>query len=86
MIYKLLLNKYWVDQIYDALIVMPIYRFAIFCWKVVDELIIDTVFVNGSAFTVELTGDLMRFTTTGNVRNYALAVALAVFALAAFMW
>ncbi len=86
MIYKLLLNKYWVDEIYDVLIVMPIYRFAIFCWKVVDELIIDTFFVNGAAFTVELTGDLMRFTTTGNVRNYALAVALAVFALAAFMW
>jgi len=84
--YKLLLNKYWVDEIYDVLIVMPMYRFAIFCWKVVDELIIDTIFVNGAAFTVELTGDLMRFTTTGNVRNYALAVALAVFALAAFMW
>ena len=86
MVHKLLLEKYWVDDIYDALIVTPIHRFAIFCWKVIDELIIDTFFVNGTAFTVELTGDLMRFTTTGNVRNYALAVALAVFALAAFMW
>ena len=86
MIYKLLLNKYWVDQIYDALIVVPIYRIAIFCWKVFDELIIDTLFVNGAAFSVELTGDLVRFTTTGNVRNYALAVALAVFALAAILW
>jgi len=86
MVYKLLLNKYWVDQIYDALIVVPIYRIAIFCWKVIDELIIDTLFVNGAAFSVELTGDLVRFTTTGNVRNYALAVALAVFGLAAFLW
>jgi len=66
--------------------VTRIHRLAIFCWKVIDELIIDTFFVNGTAFTVELTGDLMRFTTTGNVRNYALAVALAVFALAAFLW
>ncbi len=53
------------------MIVGPIFRFATFCWRVVDELVIDTIFVNGSAFAVELTGDLLRFTTTGNVRNYA---------------
>jgi len=86
LIYKLLLNKYWVDEIYDALVVTPIHRLALFCWRVIDQLIIDTFFVNGAAFSVELTGDLVRFTTTGNVRNYALAVALAIFALAAFLW
>ena len=84
--HKLLFNKYWVDEIYDAVVVRPIYRLGIFCWRVIDGLIIDTIFVNGTAFAVELTGDLLRFTTTGNVRNYALAVALAVLAIAAAMW
>jgi NADH-quinone oxidoreductase subunit L len=84
--HRLLFNKYWIDEIYDAVIVRPLHRFAIFCWKVVDQLAIDSVFVNGSAFAVELTGDLLRFTTTGNVRNYALAVAIAVAALAVYLW
>jgi NADH-quinone oxidoreductase subunit L len=84
--HKLLLNKYWIDEIYGAIVIAPIRQFAVFCWQVVDNLIIDTIFVNGSAFAVELTGDLLRFTTTGNVRNYAMTVALAVLALAVLLW
>jgi NADH-quinone oxidoreductase subunit L len=86
LLHRLLFNKYWVDEIYSALIVRPVHRLAIFSWRVFDELIIDTVFVNGTAFVVELTGDLLRFTTTGNVRNYALSVALAILVLAAVLW
>jgi NADH-quinone oxidoreductase subunit L len=85
-LHKLLFNKYWVDELYDAVIVKPIYYLAIFLWKVFDELIIDTIFINGAAFTVELTGDVLRFFQTGNVRNYALAVAAAILALAAVLW
>jgi NADH-quinone oxidoreductase subunit L len=84
--HRLLFDKYWIDEIYGALVIRPIHRLAVLFWKVFDELIIDTIFVNGAAFTVELTGDLMRFTTTGNVRNYALSVALAVAVLAAWLW
>ncbi len=86
MAYKLLFNKYWIDEIYVALIIKPVHRSAIFLWRIVDELLIDTLFVNGAAFTVELTGDVLRFIQTGNVRNYALAVAAAALALAAFLW
>ena len=84
--HKLLLNKYWVDEIYDGLIIKPIHRFSLFCWRIIDVLIIDTLFVNGTAFTVELSGDLLRFVQTGNVRNYALSVALGVLALALILW
>ncbi len=51
-----------------------------FCWKVVDVLIIDGI-LNAAAFLVELTGDLLRFLQTGNVRNYALSFLLGVVAL-----
>jgi NADH-quinone oxidoreductase subunit L len=84
--HKLLFNKYWVDEIYDAVVVRPIYGLAMFSWKVVDVVVIDTLFVNGSAFIVELTGDFLRFLQTGNVRNYALSVALGILVLAVVLW
>jgi NADH-quinone oxidoreductase subunit L len=86
LVHKLLFNKYWVDEIYGALILKPVHSLAILLWRVVDELIIDTLFVNGAAFTVELTGDVLRFIQTGNVRNYALAVVTAILALAVVLW
>jgi NADH-quinone oxidoreductase subunit L len=86
MVHKLLLNRYWVDEIYAALVVRPVHRLGVVSWRLVDELLIDTCLVNGPAFTVELAGDLLRFSTTGNVRNYALAVAAAVVGLAALLW
>jgi len=48
--------------------------------KVVDVLIIDGV-LNAAAFLVELTGDLLRFLQTGNVRNYALSLFLGLVGL-----
>jgi NADH-quinone oxidoreductase subunit L len=85
-LHTLLFNKYWIDEIYGFVIITPVYRGAVFLWRIVDELVIDTLFVNGAAFTVELTGDILRFIQTGNVRNYALAVAAAILALAAVLW
>jgi NADH-quinone oxidoreductase subunit L len=82
-LHRLLANKYYVDEIYDAIIVRPVAWLARMCWKVVD-----TIFINGSvhvgAFVVELTGDLGRFSTTGNVRNYALYFFVALVAI--FCW
>ena len=85
-LHALLFNKYWIDELYAAVVVKPVHRLAMILWRVVDELIIDTLVINGAAFTVELTGDVLRFFQTGNVRNYALAVAAAILALAAVLW
>jgi len=68
---RLLANKYYVDELYDRIVVRPIAAIARVCWKVIDTLVIDGSLHVG-AFLTELTGDLGRFTTTGNVRNYAL--------------
>ncbi|HEX9944143.1 MAG TPA: NADH-quinone oxidoreductase subunit L [Thermoanaerobaculia bacterium] len=82
-VHRLLVNKYYVDEIYDALIVKPLAALSRFFWKVIDTLVIDGA-VNASAFVTELTGDIGRFTTTGNVRNYALYFFLGVILL--FGW
>ncbi len=81
-----LVNKYWVDELYDNVVVRPIYVLCMVCWKVIDVVIIDTVFVNGAAFITELIGDFLRFLQTGNVRNYALSVALGILVLAVILW
>jgi NADH-quinone oxidoreductase subunit L len=84
--HRLLVNKYWVDELYDATVIRPIHQLCLFCWKVVDVVIIDTIIVNGAAFFTELTGDFLRFLQTGNVRNYALSVALGILILAVILW
>jgi len=68
---RTLANKYWVDELYDRIVIRPLAALARFCWKVIDTLVIDGALHVG-AFLTELTGDLGRFSTTGNVRNYAL--------------
>ncbi|HSM50438.1 MAG TPA: NADH-quinone oxidoreductase subunit L [Thermoanaerobaculia bacterium] len=68
---RTLSNKYWVDELYDTVVIRPLAAVARFSWKVVDTLVIDGSLHVG-AFLTEITGDLGRFSTTGNVRNYAL--------------
>jgi len=82
-LHRLLLNKWYVDEIYDVLIVRPLAALSRFFWKAIDTFVIDGA-INAGAFLTELTGDVGRFTTTGNVRNYALYFFLGVILL--FWW
>ncbi|HEX6862845.1 MAG TPA: NADH-quinone oxidoreductase subunit L [Thermoanaerobaculia bacterium] len=82
-IHRLLVNKYYVDEIYDRLIVRPLAALSTFLWKVFDNLVIDGS-IKGAAWLTELTGEVGRLSTTGNVRNYALYFFLGVIAL--FAW
>jgi NADH-quinone oxidoreductase subunit L len=82
-LHRLLADKYRVDELYDLLIVRPLAAVARFCWKAIDVLLIDGA-VHVGAFVTELTGDLGRLTTTGNVRNYALYFFAGILLL--FAW
>jgi NADH-quinone oxidoreductase subunit L len=79
-VHRVLENKYYVDELYDRIIVRPLAALSAFFWKVVDTFVIDGA-VRAGAFLTELTGDVGRFSTTGNVRNYALYFFLGVIAL-----
>ena len=80
---RTLANKYWVDELYDRIVVRPLRAVARACWKVLDTLIIDGALHVG-AFVTELAGDLGRFTTTGNVRHYAVYFLAGIVLL--FWW
>jgi NADH-quinone oxidoreductase subunit L len=81
--WRLAENKYYVDELYDRTVVRPLAWLSRVFWKRVDGTAIDGS-VHGAAFLTELTGDLGRFSTTGNVRNYALYFFLGLIAL--FWW
>jgi len=82
-VHRLLENKYYVDEIYDRFIVRPLAALSYFFWKGIDMLVIDGA-VNTGASTVEVAGEVGRFSTTGNVRNYALYFFAGVIVL--FVW
>ena len=76
-VYRVLENRYWVDEIYDRLVVRPLAALSRAFFKVVDGWIIDGL-LHTSATVAELSGDLGRFTTTGNARNYVLYFFLGI--------
>ncbi|MBM3821262.1 MAG: NADH-quinone oxidoreductase subunit L [Acidimicrobiia bacterium] len=80
-VYTLVFNKYYVDELYAAVIVRPIKTFARFSWRVIDDGLIDGVLVNGPANLVHLTGRLVRLFTTGDVQRYAFFVLGGVWLL-----
>jgi len=75
-LYLLLLNKYYVDEIYAALIVRPLLWISTnVLWHVVDEGAIDGV-VNGTATVARESGSQARKLQSGNTRSYAAWVIL----------
>ena len=75
LVYKIIYNKYYVDEIYDATVVNPTVKSSFFLWRVIDVRVIDG-FVNGVGRLVELKSEVLRLFQTGYVRNYALSMLL----------
>ena len=86
-LYRLLLNKYYVDEIYDAAIVQPIKHLSTgFLWKGIDAGVIDGT-VNGTGAFVGAGSSVLRRLQTGSVRAYAVAVFIGVITvLGYYMW
>jgi len=83
-LHALLLNKYYVDEIYDALIVNPAYRLYVWCARVFDLRVIDGI-VNGVGSMVVAWARSLRRVQTGFVMNYALTMLLGALAVVAFL-
>ena len=75
-----LLNKYWVDEIYNELVVAPVRRFSDWLWRFWDTRIVDGM-VNGIGYVLEGSSAVLRLFQTGFVGTYALFIALGVAAL-----
>ncbi len=70
LLHKVLLNKYYVDEFYGAVVVRPVVYFSLFLWKVFDVVVIDG-FLNGLASRYDEVSEMLRSGQTGRVRTYA---------------
>jgi NADH-quinone oxidoreductase subunit L len=86
-VYRLLLNKYYVDELYDASVVQPtvvVSREGL--WRAVDVGVIDGA-VNGVAALVDAGAATLRRLQTGSVRTYASSLFLGVvLVLGYYLW
>ncbi len=76
--YRLVYNKYYVDEIYYLLVVLPIYYLSIFLWKVVDAFCIDGIGVNGPGWLVKKTSGGARLVQNGYLQTYGAFMALGL--------
>jgi NADH-quinone oxidoreductase subunit L len=71
-LHRLLVRKYYVDEIYDWLFVRPVTRGSErVLWRGVDMAAIDGLLVDGSAGVTAAAGNLLRRMQSGNLRSYA---------------
>ncbi|HSB41430.1 MAG TPA: NADH-quinone oxidoreductase subunit L [Methylomirabilota bacterium] len=83
-VHRLLLGKYYVDELYDLLFVRPIYRLSLWLARVFDPEVLDGA-VNGTATAVLAWARGLRRVQTGFVMNYALGVLLGAVAVVAYL-
>ncbi len=72
---KLLYNKWYIDEIYDRLIVQPLIQASRFCWRVIDARVIDGV-VNGVGWAARGLGFIVSMFQTGTVNMYAFVLTI----------
>ncbi len=74
-LYRLSLNKWFVDEAYDRAIVRPTFTLADRLWQRVDVAVIDGA-VNGTARAIAWMGWLLRLFQSGQTQHYALGMTL----------
>jgi len=76
-IHRLLYRKWYVDELYDALIVRPVLGLSRFCWRVIDAGIIDGL-VNAAGNLARAVGWFGSLFQTGALNTYAFVLTLGV--------
>ncbi len=86
-IYRLVENKYYVDEIYDALIVRPLVVVSDkFLFRVIDAGIIDGIGANGSARAVRgLAAHVLKYGQSGLTQGYLITMVIGTIAIIVWM-
>ena len=73
-VYNLSFNKWYIDEIYYGFLdkfVMPLYSLV---WRTVDKIVLDGIFIDGSAKVTSTVGGGLRLIQTGRGQLYALVI------------
>jgi NADH-quinone oxidoreductase subunit L len=76
-LYRFALDKFRVDELYEAVVLNPVKATARGLWKIVDVGIIDGLCVNGIPRAVAFSGSVVRLAQNGDVQRYAALMAVA---------
>lgn len=82
--YRVIYNKYYVDEIYEFLVVLPIYYLSLFLWKVLDVFFIDGIGVNGPAWLVKRLSAGTRLVQNGYVQTYGTFMLVGLITILCF--
>ncbi|MDI7258622.1 MAG: NADH-quinone oxidoreductase subunit L [Thermodesulfobacteriota bacterium] len=74
-LYRLVFNKYYIDELYEVLFVDSLKKLGTALWKGFDEFIIDGT-VNGIAYLIGWISSVARRMQTGLVQNYAFSMVI----------
>ncbi|MBN8480875.1 MAG: NADH-quinone oxidoreductase subunit L [Xanthomonadales bacterium] len=85
-IHTLLMNKYWIDNLYQAVFARGGIGLGRGLWRVGDAGLIDGVVVNGSARLVDRVSTAVRRLQSGYLYHYAFAMILGLILLLAGLW
>jgi len=80
-LHTLLLNKYYFDELYNAVFAGGSRLLGRFLWRVGDVAIIDGLFVNGAARTIGWFSTIVRKFQSGLIYHYAFTMIIGVFVL-----
>lgn len=74
---KVVYNKFYIDELYDIVIVKPVQWFSELLYKVVDKLIVDGVVRVVARLSMTI-GDILRSFQTGQTGFYVLAMVISI--------
>jgi NADH-quinone oxidoreductase subunit L len=74
-LYKVVFNKYYVDELYEILFIKSLKKFGAGLWKGFDDFVIDGS-INGIAYLIGALSRAMRKMQTGLVQNYAFSMVI----------
>jgi NADH-quinone oxidoreductase subunit L len=84
-IYRILFHKYYIDEVYDATVVHPIYKASMQgLWKWMDIGIIDGV-INGIGDWMQTSASVLRKIQNGLIRSYATWIFLGMVAILLYL-
>jgi len=81
--YRLSLNKWYVDELYEKTVINPLHSISLFLWKGIDVVVIDGL-VNSTAGFFMKCGVVCKASQTGYVQRYAVSFLVGAFVLVAY--
>ncbi|MEO8461156.1 MAG: proton-conducting transporter membrane subunit, partial [Dokdonella sp.] len=85
-IYNVLVNKYWVDELYQAVFARGGVKLGRALWRGGDVAVIDGVLIDGSSSLIARIAARLRVAQSGYLYQYAFAMILGLIALLGGLW